>query len=235
MDYKFRELEEHLSRSDDVDRYTKSLKKGRTITFGMINRPNFEQHISKNTWLDPKLYQLLIQYANYQYMPPFTSIDLEINKQYTTRTCPKRIGLCWTVAFGKYEGGGMILGNNPEENIFLQRLMFDSSIPHSITDFTGMRYQITYYTLNPPIDFPLMRSLKDFEVVWKDGSLRLQMYKTGEPVQILDKEHPLLLPIKDKKINIIPITKSFGRAGLTPAQKLMLEYAILNDDDESID
>jgi hypothetical protein len=135
------------------------------------------------------------------------------------------------VAFGKYEGGGMILGNNPEENIFQQRLIFDSSIPHSITDFTGMRYQITYYTLIPPIGFPPTRCLQDFEVVWKDGALKVAMYKTGEPVEYLDKDNGLVLPEQIKKIKIVPIVKSFGGAGLSPAQKLMLEYAKLNEED----
>lgn len=105
---------------------------------------------SKNNIKYPELYKLLLQfYDTYvkQYLPDYTSI--QVNKNYKTQlhVDKNNNNLSYIVGLGNYKGGELIL-NSYQHQIHNRPILFNGSKwEHGTENFTGQRYSIVFFKL----------------------------------------------------------------------------------------
>ena len=79
-------------------------------------------------------------------------------------------------------------------------MLFDTAaIEYSTKEFKGRRWSLMFYTLRAPKNFPITRSLNDYDAVSRDGNYVIAFYKLGEPVEYLSKKNGLPTLQKHRK------------------------------------
>jgi hypothetical protein len=126
----------------------------------------------------PKLLYHLQQFAA-TYVPiPWTSITVNQNFKCLPHRDKGNVGESFLVAFGDYQGGDLVIhegdlsGSHPIGYTPIQTDF--SKVLHSVTDFTGDRYSLVFYTLKTtrmPVE-PLPKG----EVVFENGQY---LFKRG--------------------------------------------------------
>ena len=126
---------------------------GRSQAFGLVNRRSMPPDYSRLCWQRPYLYKLLLDFADKYVKIPFTSITVNQNYQVTRHKDRGNIGKSFLVAFGDYKGGELVIEDG--ENAGTHNIKFNPIIAdfceawHSVKSFTGNRYSIVFYTLDP--------------------------------------------------------------------------------------
>ena len=133
----------------EINKYRDSAGKGRTQAFGVVGRRSLPPDYSRNCWLRPFLYQLLIEFG-YKNVPfSFNAITVNQDYQADKHRDKHNVGPSFLVAFGMYEGGDLEIHEGDlsgVHNINCKPIITDfSKVYHSVNDFIGTRYSLVYY------------------------------------------------------------------------------------------
>ena len=133
--------------------YRKKSGSGQSQAFGLVNRRCLPPDYSRLCWMRPKLYKLLLNFADKYVNIPYTSITVNQNYQADRHKDKGNIGKSFLIGFGSYEGGHLIMEEpegDREYDIKYKAVIADfSQIYHKVTSFTGNRYSLVFYTLDP--------------------------------------------------------------------------------------
>jgi len=186
----FLEIIKELERKPlDINKYRQTI--GRSQVYGITNRRCIKPDYSRNCWVRPYLYKLLLDYGNKNVPFPFTSITVNQNYQAQPHKDKGNVGQSFLVGFGNYTGGELKIHEGELEGLHDIRtpVITDfSKVIHSVEDFTGDRYSLVYYNIrNKPDDIPLP-DVKE-EDKW-------YFYRGNEKIT---KKNPLFHPLQKKK------------------------------------
>jgi len=218
----FNDLLEHLSKKNiAINKERRNSGIGRSQCFGIVNKRGQPPHISRQSWLDPKLHDLLMRFARLN-LPSdlqFTSIQVNCNYKCLPHYDKGNEGQSYIVGFGAYTKGELKLKDIGSFNIRHRPLLFDGSqIEHETEDYEGTRYTLVYHTLKKK-KHPIP-SLKDFEAKVVNGSWVIAWYQDGLPTQYLSKKNGLPHPLKARKKAIV--FEPEEESNLTSPQQLMM-------------
>lgn len=210
----FQPLVDHLS------------KQKRTATaLGMTHKRSMAPDLSKHSWLDPRLYYLVMKYA-LVYLPidfSFTTVQIHDSSMSYPKFDKQSRGSTYIVAFGSYINGEIVLkecSGDVEHNIRHRPMIFNTSTTeHFFKEFSGRRWTMAFHTIRSKI--PMVRSLSDYEAVCHDGSWAIAWYRQGEPTIYLSKKNGLPMPTNKRKIKEIAPEPIYNKR-FTVAQNLML-------------
>lgn len=122
---------------------------GRSQTFGIVNRRSLHPHYSRQNWLRPYLYHLLLEFGSNYVDVSFNSITINQNYQAKPHRDKNNRGNSFLVAFGDYTGGDLEILEGDLSGSHCVRyapLTTDfSKVLHSVKDFEGDRYSLVYY------------------------------------------------------------------------------------------
>lgn len=158
------------------NRYRISAGVGRSQAFGIVNRRSLPADYSRQCWLRPKLYKLLLDFAAQYVKIPWTSITVNQNYQAAKHRDKGNVGDSFLVAFGSFTGGELELLEGELEgkyNIQHTPLVLDfSKTYHQVLPFQGERYSLVFYTIKniPPGIPPCSVKEEDGKYVFYRGS-----------------------------------------------------------------
>lgn len=184
-------LEELERKPLATNKYRLKSGEGRSQAFGLVNRRSLTPDYSRQNWLRPYLYKLLLDFADKYVKIPFTSITVNQNYQATKHRDRGNQGDSLLVAFGDYEDGELEIHEGDLKgsyNIKHTPLITDfSKVFHSVKDFTGSRYSLVFYTLDP-------KGRGDITNIPKPSVVNLEgkwFFKRGDEVIKNGLPHPL--------------------------------------------
>jgi len=127
--------------------------KGQSQAFGVIRRWSYRPWLSRNTWMRPELWKLLLDFAAKFDIVGWDAV--QVNENY--KSAPHRdVGNCgdsYIVGFGDYVGGDLDV-EGIKHNIRHRGFLFNgSNHTHSTTDFTGNRYSLVFFNIVFPAKF----------------------------------------------------------------------------------
>jgi len=147
----FSEIVKELERQPiTINKYRNVAGDGRSQAFGVVGRRGLPPDYSRQCWLRPYLYKLLLDFGSKHITHPFTSITVNQNYKAAPHKDKGNVGLSTVVAFGEYEGGTLEIFEGEKKGVWdvkHQPITTDfSKALHSVRDFTGNRYSLVYYT-----------------------------------------------------------------------------------------
>ena len=155
----FSELIQELTREIVPVNYDRSQAgKGRSQAFGMIRRWSYRPHLSRNTWMRPKLWELLLDFAGKHV--PVSWDGCTVNDSYTS--APHRDkgnqGLSYTVSFGDFTGGELCIQPGEGGTLALDTrhkgyLFNGAEQVHWTAPFVGRRFCLVFYSIVFPTKF----------------------------------------------------------------------------------
>ena len=132
--------------------------KGRSQAFGIIRRWSYRPYLSRNTWMRPKLYQLLLDYAAAHVSIPWDGITVNDSYKSNPHRDKGNEGESYTVSFGDFTGGELCLedgsGGHIEIDTHHKPCIFNgSTTTHWTAPFTGRRFCLVFYRIIWPPKF----------------------------------------------------------------------------------
>lgn len=126
---------------------------GRSQAFGVIRRWAYRPHLSRNTWMRPKLWGLLLDFAAKHVPCAWDAVTVNDNYLSAKHRDKGNEGESFTVSFGDFTGGELCLEN--EETIKVDTchkgfLFNGSEITHWTAPFVGRRFCLVFYKLSWP-------------------------------------------------------------------------------------
>jgi hypothetical protein len=144
------EIQKELERLPiPVNKYRLSSGEGRSQAFGVVNRRCLPPDYSRNCWIRPYLYKLLLDYGKEHVKIPFTSITVNQNYKADPHYDKGNMGESYLVSFGEYTGGELEIHEGPQTGLYDVRksMVADfTKVLHSVKAFQGNRYSLVYYT-----------------------------------------------------------------------------------------
>ena len=169
--------------------YRKKAGNGKSQVFGLVNRRCLPPDYSRNNWLRPYLYKLLLEFGAKYVDISYNAITLNQDYKAGKHRDKHNTGDSFLVAFGSYTGGDLFIHEGDlsgNHNIYCSPIITDfSKVLHSVDAFTGHRYSLVYYTLispKMPTEIPLP-SVKE-----EDG--KYYFYRGSEKI-VKGLPHPL--------------------------------------------
>lgn len=163
---------------------------GRSQTFGIVNRRGEPPDASRQNWIRPYLYHLLLEFGKKYVTIPFTAITVNQNYKSLPHKDKHNRGCSFIVGFGDYKGGvlriheGDLSGNH---DIRFTPLIHDfSKVIHSTEAWEGERFSLVYYNFWTP----RLQQLPPFTVKQEDG--KWFFYRGEEKItKMIGLPHPL--------------------------------------------
>lgn len=144
------EIQKELERLPiSINKYRPSSGDGRSQAFGIVNRRCLPPDYSRQCWLRPYLYHLLLEYGRNHVPFAFTSVTVNQNYKADPHRDRGNIGESYLVAFGDYINGELEIHEGPLKGLHdvRQPIIADfTKILHSVKEFQGTRYSLVYYT-----------------------------------------------------------------------------------------
>lgn len=141
--------------------YRNKAGNGRSQAFGLVNRRCLPPDYSRNNWLRPYLYKLLLDFGQKYVDISYNAITVNQDYRAGKHRDQHNEGNSFLVAFGSYTGGDLLIHEGDlsgNHNIWCKPIKTDfSKVLHSVEHFTGKRYSLVYYTLvsnRMPTDIP---------------------------------------------------------------------------------
>jgi len=140
---------------------------GRSQAFGIIRRWSYRPHLSRNTWMRPMLWQLLLDFATAHVPIPWDGIT--VNDTYVS--APHRDkgnhGQSYTVSFGDFTGGELCIQEGQGSPLALDTrhrgyLFNGSEKTHWTAPFVGRRFCLVFYSITWPTKFLPRYSVRCF-------------------------------------------------------------------------
>lgn len=136
----------------DKNEYRTLAGSGRSQTWGIVNRRSLPPDYSRQNWLRPKLYKLLLDFGQKHCPIPFTSITVNQNYRADKHRDKNNLGNSFLVAFGEYSGGKLLIHEGDlsgSHDIAYKPIIYDfSKHLHSVEEFDGERLSLVYYTFS---------------------------------------------------------------------------------------
>ena len=134
------------------DRHTAGL--GKSQAFGLIRRWAWRPYISRNTWIRPRTYQLLIDFAKKHVPIHFDGITVNDSYQSNPHKDKGNQGVSYTICFGNYTGGNLaLLGHEPIDTRYKGYLFNGAETQHWTLPFEGRRFCLVFYSIEFPKRF----------------------------------------------------------------------------------
>ena len=207
-----------------INTYRMGVGIGRSQCFGMVRKRSMPPDLSRQSWMDPRLHYLLMQFALNHVTVPFTSIQINENYKCAAHKDKHNDGISYIIGFGNYTGGELCLdlsGGVQKFNIRHRPMLFNGAETlHSTDEWVGSRYSLVFHTLVSPSKFPMVARLCYYEACVIGGIWKIKMEIPGQEVRYLFGKNGLDHPLKGRKRKVetalIPTDPS-----LTPAQNLL--------------
>ena len=152
-------LEELKQRPLDVNHYRGNAGDGRSQAFGVVNKRCQPPDYSRQCWLRPYLYKLLLDFGETYVDLSFNAITLNQGYKAEPHYDKHNRGDSFLVAFGDYTGGELEIHEGPLKGLHDIRnkpIKADfSKILHSVRPFQGNRCSLVYYNFWMPNLKPL--------------------------------------------------------------------------------
>ena len=173
------------------DRKTAGL--GKSQAFGLIRRWAWRPYISRNTWIRPRTYQLLIDFAKKHVPIHFDGITVNDSYQSNPHKDKGNQGISYTICFGNYTGGNLQLQGHESVDTRFRGFLFNGAENlHWTLPFEGRRFCLVFYS----IEFP-RRFLPRYDITCRlvdDGLEVTDDYE--ESVLVINKKGKLVRTIK---------------------------------------
>jgi len=130
---------------------------GKSQAFGIIRRWSYRPHLSRNTWMRPYLWKLLLDFADHHV--PIAWDGVTVNDDYTSapHTDKGNEGDSYTVSFGDFTGGELCLdGPDGEIKIATKHrgyLFNGATLRHWTAPHIGRRFCLVFYKIIWPPKF----------------------------------------------------------------------------------
>jgi len=127
---------------------------GKSQAFGIIRRWSYRPHLSRNTWMRPYLWTLLLKFANKHVPIPWDGVTVNDNYTSQPHTDKGNEGESYTVAFGDYTGGALMLDGNIQIDTRCRGYLFNgAAIRHWTAPHQGQRFCLVFYRIVWPTKF----------------------------------------------------------------------------------
>ena len=150
--------------------------KGRSRTFGIVNRRTVKSDYSVGCWDRPFLYKLLLQFGK-RYVKDiyWNSITVNQNYQCQPHRDSNNCGESVLIAFGDYEGGELEIMEGDKKGVYdvgLRKFKCDfTQVLHCVLPFTGNRYSLVFYhTRTSTRAVPTVRKIKGEYIFFRGKS-----------------------------------------------------------------
>ena len=141
--------EELLRRPIAINRYRNTAGEGRSQTFGVVGKRCMKPDASRQNWLRPFLFKLLLEFGEEYVDIPWNAITVNMNYRAGPHFDKNNVGESFLVAFGDFRGGKLELHREgPVEEIDIRHKpikMDFSKVLHSVGNFEGQRFSLVYY------------------------------------------------------------------------------------------
>ena len=157
----FTEIIEEIQRQPiGVNEYRNIAGAGRSMAWGCVGRRCLPPDYSRNCWVRPYLYKLLLDFGN-KYVTDISWNAITVNQNY--KAAPHydkgNLGKSFLVAFGDFTGGCLKIHEGDlsgTHDIKYRPIIQDfSQMLHSVEDFQGERYSLVYYNFQNSRSVPL--------------------------------------------------------------------------------
>jgi len=179
----------------DVNKYRVKVGQGRSQCLGIVGKRCMPPNISRQSWRNPYLHHLLMEFAKKHINIPFTSIQVNQDMTCAPHKDKGNIGVSAIVAFGDYTGGELVV-EGVKHDIKNKIFLFDGSAQeHYTAPFTGERYSLVYHTIAPQERWDWnVPAITDYEAVLHEGVWKMKRLIDGEMFWGTKKglPHPLL-------------------------------------------
>ena len=165
----------------DVNKYRLKVGQGRSQCFGIVGKRCMPPNISRQSWRNPYLHHLLMEFAKKHINIPFTSIQVNQDMTCAPHKDKGNVGISAIVAFGDYTGGELVV-EGVKHDIKNKIFLFDGSQKeHYTAPFTGERYSIVYHTIAPQERWGwVVPAITDYEAVLHEGVWKMKRLMDGK-------------------------------------------------------
>lgn len=128
---------------------------GRSQAFGVIRRWSYRPWLSRNCWMRPELWQILLDFAALRLPDGFTWDAVQVNDNYSSQphTDKGNRGESYIVGFGDYTGGDLIV-EGTHFDIRHRGYLFNGAERQHWTDvWQGHRYSLVFFSIEWPTKF----------------------------------------------------------------------------------
>jgi hypothetical protein len=127
--------------------------KGQSQAFGVIRRWSYRPWLSRNTWMRPDLWALLLEFAEKHAIFGWDAVQVNSNYASAPHRDTGNHGLSYIVGFGDYVDGDLDV-EGVRYNIRHRGHLFNGSeLTHSTAQFTGNRYCLVFFRIVFPTKF----------------------------------------------------------------------------------
>jgi len=128
---------------------------GRSQAFGVIRRWAYRPHLSRNTWMRPTLWGLLMDFAAKHVSIQWDAVTVNDNYVSAPHKDKGNEGESFTVSFGDFTGGELCMEGPSGETISVETrhrgvLFNGSEVVHWTAPFEGRRFCLVFYKLSWP-------------------------------------------------------------------------------------
>ena len=175
----FKELMGHLSKHRTRQRKTR---------FGLERISRREEHISRASCRDPRLYYLLMKFARVHCPIDFTTIDVWENQPIQWKTEKAFEGESMVIGFGTFSGYEIQLKNSARPILlnFAPTILEPTDFVETQQTGTGTAFFLHFRKLAN-----CQRTLADFDAVIYMGEWSIAWYRNGSPTVFLSKKNGL--------------------------------------------
>ena len=190
----------------------------RKLRFGLERISRKEEHISRASCRDPRLYYLLMKFARTYCPIDFTTIDVWENQPIQWKTERAFEGESMVIGFGNFSGYTIQLKNSATPILlnFAPVVLEISDIVDSQHVGTGTAFFLHFRKLAN-----CQRTLADFDAVVYMGEWSIAWYRNGQPTAFLSKRNGLPRHTTTAKKYQSPTLGPMSGSGPTTAQNFL--------------
>jgi hypothetical protein len=169
--------------------------KGRSQAFGVIRRWSYRPWLSRNTWMHPELWALLLEFAAKFDLTEYDAIQVNDNYHSNPHYDKGNAGDSYIVAFGDFSGGELNCAGTSYDIRLRGHTFCGAEILHSTAPWLGHRYSLVFFNIEWPTKF-LPRYTVSCRTV-ADGMEVSDTYDNS--VIILDRKGHIVRTVKQGK------------------------------------
>ena len=190
MNELFHKIEKELLRQPlRINRFRTAVGKGRSQTFGVVNKRSMPADYSVQCWKRAYLYYILLEFGRQFIHISFNAITLNQNCICKPHKDNNNSGITAIVSFGTFQGGELYIHTGPDAGMhdIKGRVLYTdlSNHTHSTQQFSGNRFSIVYYNC------PHKHKLQKPSVQFVDGK-----YLFFRGTVYIDKQKGIFHPLK---------------------------------------
>ena len=169
--------------------------KGRSQAFGVIRRWSYRPWLSRNTWLHPELWTLLLEFAAKFDLMGYDAIQVNDNYQSAPHYDKGNSGDSYIVSFGDFTGGELICAGTPVDIRHKGHTFCGAEILHSTSPWLGHRYCLVFFNIEWPAKF-----LPRYTVSCRSVADGLEVEDTyDESIVVLNRRGHIVRTVKQGK------------------------------------